>query len=72
MTLTHSSNNDFADSATDDPVHHGLTPFGKAIVHEMNRLGMMVDLSHVSPETMRQALAVTRRRSSSPIRAPAR
>jgi membrane dipeptidase len=60
MTLTHSSNNDLADSATDDPVHHGLSPFGRAIVHEMNRLGMIVDLSHVSAETMRQALAVTR------------
>ncbi|HEX4738302.1 MAG TPA: dipeptidase [Allosphingosinicella sp.] len=60
MTLSHSANNDFADSATDDPVHHGLTPFGKAIVHEMNRLGMMVDLSHVSAETMRQALAETK------------
>jgi membrane dipeptidase len=60
MTLSHSLNNDFADSATDDPVHHGLTPFGKAIVHEMNRLGMMVDLSHVSAETMRQALAETK------------
>jgi membrane dipeptidase len=60
MTLSHSENNDFADSATDDPVHHGLTPFGKAIVHEMNRLGMMVDLSHVSPEVMRQALAETK------------
>jgi membrane dipeptidase len=60
MTLSHSINNDFTDSATDDPVHHGLTPFGKAIVHEMNRLGMMVDLSHVSAEVMRQALAETR------------
>ena len=60
MTLSHSLNNDFADSATDDPVHHGLTPFGKAIVHEMNRIGMLVDLSHVSAETMRQALAVTK------------
>jgi len=60
MTLTHSLNNDFADSATDDPVHHGLTPFGRAIVQEMNRLGMMVDLSHVSAETMRQAIAVSR------------
>lgn len=60
MTLSHSENNDFADSATDDPVHHGLTPFGKAIVHEMNRLGMMVDISHVSPEVMRQALAITK------------
>ena len=59
MTITHSSNNDFADSATDAPVHHGLTPFGRAIVREMNRLGMLVDLSHVSAETMRQALAVT-------------
>ena len=60
MTLSHSANNDFVDSATDDPVHHGLTPFGKAIVHEMNRLGMMVDLSHVSPEVMRQALGETK------------
>ena len=60
MTLTHSSNNDLADSATDDPVFHGLSPFGRAIVHEMNRLGMIVDLSHVSAETMRQALSITR------------
>ena len=60
MTLSHSTNNDFVDSATDDPIHHGLTPFGRAIVHEMNRLGMMVDLSHVSPEVMRQALAETK------------
>ncbi len=60
MTLSHSLNNDFIDSATDDPVHHGITPFGVAIIHEMNRLGMIVDLSHVSPETMRQALAATK------------
>jgi membrane dipeptidase len=60
MTLSHSTNNDFADSATDDPVHHGLTPFGRAIVHEMNRLGMMIDISHVSAESMRQAIAVSR------------
>ncbi|HEX8621616.1 MAG TPA: dipeptidase [Allosphingosinicella sp.] len=60
MTLTHSKNNDWADSATDDPVHEGLTPFGRAIVREMNRLGMIVDLSHVSPKTMRDALAETR------------
>lgn len=60
MTLTHSKNNDWADSATDDPAHDGLTPFGKAIVREMNRLGMMLDLSHVSPKTMRDALAETK------------
>lgn len=59
MTLSHSLNNDFVDSATDDPVHNGLSPFGKAIVQEMNRLGMMVDLSHVSPEVMRQAIALS-------------
>lgn len=59
MTLTHSLNNDWADSATDDPVHNGLTPFGKAVVGEMNRLGMLVDLSHVSPKTMHDALDVT-------------
>jgi membrane dipeptidase len=58
MTLTHTLNTAWADSATDDPVHHGLTPFGKAVVGEMNRLGMLVDLSHVSPDTMRAALAV--------------
>src|SRR5438093_390205 len=46
MTLTHTKNNDWADSATDEPQHHGLTPFGEEIVHEMNRLGMLVDLSH--------------------------
>jgi membrane dipeptidase len=60
MTLSHFLNNDFADSATDDPVHHGLTPFGKAIVHEMNRIGMMVDLAHVSADVMHQAIATTR------------
>lgn len=60
MTLSHSLNNDFVDSATDDPVHHGLTPFGRAIVHEMNRLGMMIDLSHVSAEVMRQAISLSR------------
>jgi membrane dipeptidase len=60
MTLTHSLNNEWADSATDDPAHNGLTPFGRAVIHEMNRLGMFVDLSHVSAETMRQALAATK------------
>ncbi|HVW67868.1 MAG TPA: dipeptidase [Steroidobacteraceae bacterium] len=59
MTLTHSLTTDWADSATDTPRHHGLTAFGKDVVREMNRLGMLVDLSHVSPDTMRAALAVT-------------
>ncbi len=59
MTLTHALNNDWADSATDTPKHHGLTAFGKAVVHEMNRTGMLVDLSHVSPETMKAALEVS-------------
>jgi membrane dipeptidase len=58
MTLTHSSNTEWADSATDGPVHHGLTAFGREVVKEMNRLGMMVDISHVSPETMRAVLQV--------------
>jgi membrane dipeptidase len=57
MTLTHSSNTSWADSATDAPVHHGLTPFGVEVVREMNRIGMLVDLSHVSPDTMKAALA---------------
>src|SRR5437763_7241639 len=60
MTLTHFKNNEWADSATDDPKYHGLTDFGRTVVHEMNRLGMLVDLSHVSPETMRDALQVSR------------
>lgn len=59
MTLTHTLDNDWADSATDTPRHHGLTPFGKDVVREMNRLGMLVDLSHVSEATMRDALAVS-------------
>jgi membrane dipeptidase len=59
MTLTHTVNTAWADSATDAPAHHGLTPFGAEVVREMNRLGMLVDLSHVSPDTMRAALAVT-------------
>ena len=59
MTLTHSKNTDWADSATDAPKHGGLTRFGEEVVHEMNRLGMLVDLSHVSPETMKKVLAVT-------------
>jgi membrane dipeptidase len=56
MTLSHFKDNEFADSATDDPKWHGLNDFGRTVVHEMNRLGMLVDLSHVSPETMSDAL----------------
>ena len=59
MTLTHGRNTDWADSATDDPKHGGLTPFGAEVVREMNRLGMLVDLSHVSPAVMRQALDIS-------------
>jgi membrane dipeptidase len=59
MTLTHIRNTDWADSATDAPEHHGLTPFGVEVIREMNRLGMLVDLSHVSPETMQAALAAS-------------
>jgi membrane dipeptidase len=60
MTLTHGDTLDWADSATDAPTHGGLTPFGEEVVAEMNRLGMLVDISHVSPETMKDALRVTR------------
>jgi membrane dipeptidase len=60
MTLTHWDNIDWADSATDRPEHYGLTGFGKQVVREMNRLGMFVDLSHVSANSMRDALSVTR------------
>jgi membrane dipeptidase len=60
MTLTHSKGLLWADSATDTPRHSGLTEFGELVVLEMNRLGMMVDLSHVSVETMRDALRVSR------------
>ncbi|MBV9494728.1 MAG: dipeptidase, partial [Acidobacteria bacterium] len=59
MTITHYDNTDFADSATADPQHNGLTPFGKIVIGEMNRLGMLVDLSHVAPKTMNDALDVT-------------
>jgi membrane dipeptidase len=59
MTLTHTTNTPWADSATDTPVHHGLTPFGIDVVKEMNRIGMLVDLSHVSPDTMKAALAAS-------------
>ena len=60
LTLTHSLTIEWADSATDDPKHGGLTPFGEAVVHELNRLGMLVDLSHVNEDTMRDALRVTK------------
>jgi membrane dipeptidase len=59
MTLTHTQNTAWADSATDAPAHHGLTAFGVEVVREMNRLGMLVDISHVSPDTMRAVLAAT-------------
>jgi membrane dipeptidase len=59
MTLTHSGNNNWADSSTDKPVHNGLTDFGKEVVREMNRLGMLVDLSHVADKTFYDALEVT-------------
>ena len=58
MTLTHWKTTRWADAATDDPKHDGLTAFGREVVHEMNRLGMLVDLSHVAPSTMAAALDV--------------
>jgi membrane dipeptidase len=59
MTLTHNDNVPWADSATDEPGVGGLSRFGEEVVREMNRLGMLVDLSHVSAETMRAALRVS-------------
>ena len=60
MTLTHNENTRWADSATDDAQHGGLTAFGEEVVAEMNRLGILVDLSHVSADTMRDALRISR------------
>lgn len=60
LTLTHVKNTDWADAAGDEAKFHGLTPFGEEVVREMNRLGMLVDLSHVTDETMRAALRVTK------------
>jgi membrane dipeptidase len=60
MTITHSKNTPWADSATADPEHDGLTEFGVQVVQEMQRLGMLVDLSHVSPATMNDALDAAR------------
>jgi len=59
MTLTHFKNNTWADSSTDMPAHNGLTDFGKDVVREMNRLGLMVDISHVADKTFFDALAIT-------------
>jgi len=59
LTLTHSRNNTWADSATDEPEHNGLTDFGRNVVSEMNRLGMIVDLSHVSDKTFYDAIEVS-------------
>jgi microsomal dipeptidase-like Zn-dependent dipeptidase/CubicO group peptidase (beta-lactamase class C family) len=59
MTLTHSDTLSWADAGTDDARHGGLTPFGEQVVRTMNELGMLVDLSHVSPQTMHDALDVT-------------
>ena len=60
MTLTHTETIAWADSATDEARHGGLTPFGEDVVREMNRLGMLVDISHVSADAMRDALRVSR------------
>lgn len=60
LTLTHTKTIEWADSATDNPQHGGLTKFGEAVVHELNRLGMLVDLSHVSEDTMIDALRVSK------------
>ena len=61
MTLTHSRNNNWADASTDEPAHNGLTEFGKEVVREMNRLGMLIDISHVSDKTFYDTLAVTQK-----------
>jgi membrane dipeptidase len=60
MTLTHWTNTDWIDAATDAPEHDGLSPFGEIVIKEMNRLGMMIDLSHVSAAAMHDVLDVTR------------
>ncbi len=59
LTLTHFKNNTWADSSTDTPRHHGLTDFGKDVVRELNRLGVMVDISHVADKTFEDVLALT-------------
>jgi membrane dipeptidase len=60
MTLTHSGNCEWADSSTAKPVHNGLSDFGKDVIREMNRLGMIVDVSHVSDKTFRDVLNVSK------------
>ena len=60
LTLTHSGNCEWADSSTDKPAHNGLSDFGKDVIREMNRLGMMVDISHVSDKTFRDVLDVSK------------
>jgi len=60
MTLTHSGNDEWADSSTDKAVHNGLTDFGKDVVREMNKLGVIVDISHVADKTFYDALAVSK------------
>jgi membrane dipeptidase len=60
MTLTHSSNCEWADASTDKPAHNGLTDFGKDVIREMNRLGMMVDVSHVNDKTFRDVLGISK------------
>jgi membrane dipeptidase len=60
MTLTHNQTTEWADAATDEPKYDGLAPFGVTVVHEMNRIGMLVDLSHVAPATMKDAIAASR------------
>src|SRR6478735_6907166 len=60
MTLTHNQTTEWADSATDEAKYDGLSPFGVEVVREMNRIGMLVDLSHVAPSTMKDAIAASR------------
>src|SRR5919206_2227323 len=60
MTLTHTNTNNWADASTDEAKHNGLTPFGRQVVLEMNRLGMLVDISHVSDKTFYDAVAVSK------------
>ncbi|GAA4029469.1 dipeptidase [Sphingomonas rosea] len=60
MTLTHNQTTEWADAGTDEPKYDGLSPFGLEVIKEMNRLGMLVDLSHVAPATMRDAIAASK------------